>query len=91
MSKHVKTRNGSQCRSHHQKMLKSHGNLFAIIAYIEGLQKSDLLKLENEIEVEKSDMTICSTPNVELREIAENWENSPSLWETLVQSETRFI
>ena len=34
MSKFMRTRNSSQCRSHHQKMLKYHGDNLAIIAHI---------------------------------------------------------
>lgn len=32
MSRHVRTRTPDQCRSHHQKVLKSHNGLSALIA-----------------------------------------------------------
>ena len=40
ISQHVKTRTPSQCRSHHQKMLKYYKDLRSIIAYIEEMEEA---------------------------------------------------
>lgn len=37
MSEHIKSRSPSQCRSHHQKMGKHHGDIEGIISHIEML------------------------------------------------------
>ena len=36
MSKSIKTRTPQQCRSHHQKMLKSHQTVLGIIEFLKG-------------------------------------------------------
>jgi hypothetical protein len=36
MSRHIKTRNSRQCRSHHQKMLGYYGDLLSLVSHIEG-------------------------------------------------------
>lgn len=40
MSQWVKTRSADQCRSHHQKMVKYHGNIKGVIEYVEGLKQN---------------------------------------------------
>jgi hypothetical protein len=39
MKRGIETRTAEQCRSHHQKMLKYHGDIPGIIAHIACLQK----------------------------------------------------
>jgi len=48
MVKKLITRNGNQCRTHHQKMLITHKTPYKIINYLEGkiLQKQPLLSEE---------------------------------------------
>lgn len=58
MSQYVKTRNASQCRSHHQKMLVHHNNISSIIAHLDFMEQENNLRTpttmgENEVESEK--------------------------------------
>ena len=84
ISRHVKTRSSDQCRSHHQKMVKYHGDIHSIVEHIDNLKLKKGPEEKNEIQEENPVDKLISTPAIEMKEANNTFTPSFSLWDAIL-------